>query len=70
MDKKPLSPSNHLVSLNPMLVENGVMRMDGRSVRSPTLSPSERCPIILPYKSRFAKPLVEYIHVKSVHGGT
>ncbi|XP_058980683.1 uncharacterized protein LOC131803411 [Musca domestica] len=53
-----------------MLVENGVMCMDGRLARSPTLSPSERCPIILPYKSRFARLLVEYTHVKSVHGGT
>lgn len=48
--------------------ESGVMRMNGRLAHSPTLSYSERFPIILPYRSTLALRLVEYTHLKCVHG--
>lgn len=45
------------------------MRLNGRLVRSPTLSYSERHPILLPYKCRYSRLLVEKLHVVSIHGG-
>ena len=45
------------------------MRLNGRLSQSPTLSYSERHPILLPYPSKFARLLLEQIHVDSLHGG-
>ncbi|XP_075150703.1 uncharacterized protein LOC142224804 [Haematobia irritans] len=69
MGKKPLGSRSSLLSLNPFLDEEGVMRLNGRLSRCPTLSYSERHPIIVPYNSRFARLLVKYVHDISIHGG-
>ncbi|XP_073841440.1 uncharacterized protein [Musca autumnalis] len=69
LHKKPLHSKSSLLSLNPFLDQTGVMRLDGRLAQSPTPSTSERHPILLPYHSRFAKLLVEQIHIESLHGG-
>ncbi|XP_075170259.1 uncharacterized protein LOC142242579 [Haematobia irritans] len=69
MEKKPLGSRSSLLSLNPFLDEEGVMRLNGRLSRCPTLSYSERHPIIVPYNSRFARLLVKYVHDISIHGG-
>ncbi|XP_075158049.1 uncharacterized protein LOC142231320 [Haematobia irritans] len=69
MEKKPLGSWSSLLSLNPFLDEEGVMRLNGRLSRCPTLSYSERHPIIVPYNSRFARLLVKYVHDISIHGG-
>ncbi|XP_075157807.1 uncharacterized protein LOC142231072 [Haematobia irritans] len=68
-EKKPLGSRSSLLSLNPFLDEEGVMRLNGRLSRCPTLSYSERHPIIVPYNSRFARLLVKYVHDISIHGG-
>ncbi|XP_061393352.1 uncharacterized protein LOC133328855 [Musca vetustissima] len=69
IDKRPVSSSSSLLSLNPVLDEFGVMRLNGRLVKSDTLTLAEKYPIILPYSCRFTRLLVEYVHAKSVHGG-
>ncbi|XP_073820626.1 uncharacterized protein [Musca autumnalis] len=69
LDKRPLPSSSSLLSLNPILDESGVMRLNGRLANSPTLSENEKWPIVLPYGCRFARLLVEYAHSKTVHGG-
>ncbi|XP_075150893.1 uncharacterized protein LOC142225003 [Haematobia irritans] len=69
MEKKPLGSRSSLLSLNPFLDEEGVMRLNGRLSRCPTLSYSERHPIIVPYNSRFARLLVKHVHDISIHGG-
>ncbi|XP_075161640.1 uncharacterized protein LOC142234394 [Haematobia irritans] len=51
MEKKPLGSRSSLLSLNPFLDEEGVMRLNGRLSRCPTLSYSERHPIIVPYNN-------------------
>ncbi|XP_075150654.1 uncharacterized protein LOC142224752 [Haematobia irritans] len=62
VEKKPLGSRSSLLSLNPFLDEEGVMRLNGRLSRCPTLSYSERHPIIVPYNSRFARLLDISIH--------
>ncbi|XP_075150788.1 uncharacterized protein LOC142224895 [Haematobia irritans] len=69
MEKKPLGSRSSLLSLNPFLDEEWVMRLNGRLSKCPTLSYSERHPIIVPYNSRFARLLVKYVHDMSIHGG-
>lgn len=68
-DREPLHSKSSLMPLNPFIDEDGVMRLNGRLVKSPTLSYSEQHPIILPYACRFTKLLVEFIHAISIHGG-
>ncbi|XP_075162828.1 uncharacterized protein LOC142235458 [Haematobia irritans] len=67
--KRPLDSKSSLLALNPFVDDKGVMRMNGRLSRSPTLSYSERHPIILPYGCRFSKLLVSFVHLVSIHGG-
>ncbi|XP_075157736.1 uncharacterized protein LOC142231004 [Haematobia irritans] len=67
--KRPLDAKSSLLALNPFVDDKGVMRMNGRLSRSPTLSYSERHPIILPYGCRFSKLLVSFVHLVSIHGG-
>ncbi|XP_075150880.1 uncharacterized protein LOC142224988 [Haematobia irritans] len=69
MEKKPLGSRSSFLSLNPFLDGEGVMRLNGRLSRCPTLSYSERHPIIVPYNSTFARLLVKYVHDISIHGG-
>ncbi|XP_075155985.1 uncharacterized protein LOC142229317 [Haematobia irritans] len=67
--KEPIGPKSSLLPLNPFLDESGVLRLNGRLARSPTLAYSERHPIIVPYNSRFAALLARYVHLISIHGG-
>lgn len=63
-------PSNRpLIPSNPILDSDGVIRLNGRLCLSPTLSYSERHPILLPYGCRFFRLLTEFIHLISIHGG-
>lgn len=45
------------------------MRLNGRLAKSPTLSYTEKHPIVLPYFCHFTRLLVDYVHLLSVHGG-
>ncbi|XP_065365684.1 uncharacterized protein LOC135958720 [Calliphora vicina] len=45
------------------------MRLNGRLEKSPTLTYSEKHPIILPYSCRFTLLLIEFVHLISIHGG-
>lgn len=64
-----ISHKSTLLSLNPFLDQAGVMRLNGRLAKSPSLSYSERHPILLPYNCRFTKLLAEFTHLISIHGG-
>ncbi|XP_059217410.1 uncharacterized protein LOC131994651 [Stomoxys calcitrans] len=67
--KKRLSPRSSLLPFNPFIDRKGVIRSNGRLVQSPALTYSERHPILIPYDSRFALLLVEFVHKVSMHGG-
>ncbi|XP_075152046.1 uncharacterized protein LOC142226066 [Haematobia irritans] len=67
--KESISPSSPLLSLNPFLDSEGIMRICGRLVNSSQLSYNERHPIIIPYNCRFSHLLVQFVHKISLHGG-
>ncbi|XP_046803802.1 uncharacterized protein LOC124419226 [Lucilia cuprina] len=69
LEKRPISSKSSLLPLNPILDKEGVMRLNGRLARSPSLAYTERHPILLPYACRFTLLLAEFIHKISIHGG-
>lgn len=52
----------------PFLGGDGLMRVKGR-LENANISYDEEHPIILPYKSTFAKRLLKFAHMKTLHGG-
>ncbi|XP_058984311.1 uncharacterized protein LOC131805082 [Musca domestica] len=67
--QRPIPFSSKLLSLNPFLDSEGLMRICGRLEVCPELSYNERHPIIVPYNCQYSKLLVQYIHLISLHGG-
>ncbi|XP_059217550.1 uncharacterized protein LOC131994726 [Stomoxys calcitrans] len=67
--KKTIASKSSLLSLNPFLDDEGVMRICGRLTSSPVLSYNERHPVILPYSSQLSRLLVKFTHEISIHGG-
>ncbi|XP_075157769.1 uncharacterized protein LOC142231036 [Haematobia irritans] len=64
--KLSVSPKSRLLTLNPFLDNDGLLRVNGRLSNS-DLSFNERHPIILPEKSKFCKLLVEFTHKVLMH---
>ncbi|XP_059222665.1 uncharacterized protein LOC131996772 [Stomoxys calcitrans] len=64
-----ISSSSSLLTLNPFIDSNGLMRANGRLVQSPVLTYDERHPILLPYEARLTQLLVEFTHRITLHGG-
>lgn len=64
---KPLKSKSCLLTLNPFLDENGIIRSHGR-LSSSTLSYAERFPILLSYNCYISHLFVEYVHQVSLHG--
>ncbi|XP_037821723.1 uncharacterized protein LOC119610536 [Lucilia sericata] len=63
LDKRPLSSKSPLLTLNPFLDNEGVMRLNARLTKSPSLVYTERHPILLPYSCRFTRLLIEFAYV-------
>ncbi|XP_062134720.1 uncharacterized protein LOC133844653 [Drosophila sulfurigaster albostrigata] len=61
--------SSDILSLNPFLDRQGVLRSCGRVRASTSLSYDERHPIILPFGCVFSRLLVSFTHQVSLHGG-
>ena len=57
-----------LLSLNPILDHNGIMRVGGR-LRHANISESMRHPIILSHASPLSKLIVSDAHIRTLHGG-
>ncbi|XP_065354324.1 uncharacterized protein LOC135948797 [Calliphora vicina] len=66
---RPISSKSPLLPLNPRLDKDNVMRLNGRLEKSPSLSYTEKYPIILPYLCRFTRLLIEFVHLITIHGG-
>lgn len=62
-----LKPKSRLLTLNPFLDPNKILRSHGRFAAS-NLSYNERYPIILPYESHLSYLLTAYVHKISLHG--
>ncbi|XP_075151482.1 uncharacterized protein LOC142225579 [Haematobia irritans] len=67
--KKRIATSSTLLSLNPFVDNEGLMRVCGRLSNSPALTYNERHPIIIPYNCQYSRLLVRFIHEISLHGG-
>jgi hypothetical protein len=65
---KPVEKPSPLVSLNPILGKDGLLRVAGRLENS-SLSEERKKPIIIPSRSLFAKLFVRYVHEKYFHAG-
>ncbi|XP_075151028.1 uncharacterized protein LOC142225136 [Haematobia irritans] len=67
--KKNIASSSSLLSLNPFIDSEGIMRICGRLSASPALRYNERHPIIIPYNCQYSRLLVKFIHEICLHGG-
>ncbi|XP_059217544.1 uncharacterized protein LOC131994722 [Stomoxys calcitrans] len=67
--KKSISSSSPLLSLNPFIDHEGVMRICGRLESSLSLTYNEKHPAIVPYGCQYARLLIKFIHEITLHGG-
>ena len=65
---KPTAPSSRLRALNPIMGEDGLIRVEGR-VSNSSLTPSQQNPVILDSKDRVLKKLFRHLHVCLGHCG-
>ncbi|XP_075163012.1 uncharacterized protein LOC142235634 [Haematobia irritans] len=61
-----INSKSRLLTLNPTLDENQLLRVNGRLANS-DISYNERHPIILPEKSRFCKLFIDFTHKTLLH---
>ena len=66
---QPIETRSRLVGLSPVLDEDGVIRMDGRTKTAPGLTDEQVRPIILPSRNRYVELLVDHFHRKAGHHG-
>merc|ERR1712074_357098 len=55
---------NPMLSLNPKLDDNGLLRMTGRLRHATHLKLDQRCPILIPKNCFLAKKIIEHTHAK------
>ena len=67
---KPVSAKSPLVSLNPRLDSDGLLRCDGRMKFADWISYDSRYPVILPRHGAVSQLIIKYYHEKQEHGGT
>lgn len=65
-ESRSISRKSSLLSLNPFIDSNGLMRVNGRLINS-TMSYNERCPIIIPYKSNLCEMILGFMHTNLMH---
>ncbi|XP_045508116.1 uncharacterized protein LOC123703948 [Colias croceus] len=63
-----LRSNSALLSLNPFLDENGILRVGGR-LKNSNISEDMKHPIIIPYSGRLTELLINEAHELSFHGG-
>ncbi|XP_073954835.1 uncharacterized protein [Choristoneura fumiferana] len=66
-ENRSISRKSKLISLNPKLDEDGILRVHGRLDYSSIAEQMKR-PIILPSKSHFTKLVIDHAHDKTLHG--
>lgn len=63
-----VNSSSKLLSLNPFLDENGLLRVGGR-LRNSNISYTKKFPIVLPSNHKLTEMLINYEHIKLLHAG-
>nr|XP_034303841.1 uncharacterized protein LOC117681830 [Crassostrea gigas] len=67
-ERKPVPPSSSIVTLNPFMDKQGIVRVGGRLSQS-NLPVDEKNPVIIPGKSHVSRLLVSHFHSKVYHQG-
>ena len=67
-DGRSASKRSKLLSLNPFIDDNGLLRLSGRFEKI-TLKYDSKYPIILPHKARLSKLIVRNAHILNLHVG-
>lgn len=63
-----VSKSSKLISLNPFIDREGIIRVGGR-LRNAEINYNQKFPIILPHKHHITNLIITYEHVKQLHAG-
>lgn len=66
--RKSVQRKSKIISLNPFLDKNGVLRVSGRLVHS-NLGFDEKHPIVLPKVNKFTDLVINAAHIEMMHGG-
>ncbi|XP_058975815.1 uncharacterized protein LOC131801289 [Musca domestica] len=69
LKNQKIESGSPLLSLNPFLDKDSLIRANGRLSSALSISYDERYPIILAHKSRFAALYVDFVHRLTNHGG-
>lgn len=67
--KLPINRNSDILSLMPILDENGLLRASGRLTNAP-LEITAKSPVLLPMKSDVTRMLILYYHHENFHNGT
>ncbi|CAG7786855.1 unnamed protein product, partial [Allacma fusca] len=67
--KQELSPKSKLYKLSVFMDEDGVLRVQGRTAKSPELQYSAKCPVVLDPKHLFTELLLLDFHERAAHQG-
>ncbi|XP_015608552.1 uncharacterized protein LOC107274207 [Cephus cinctus] len=65
---KPIPPRSSIISLNPFLDEDGLLRVGGR-LRNSTLPTQQKHPIVLPRSGHIITLMIRETHEHTLHGG-
>lgn len=63
-----ISKKSPLLTFNPFIDADGIMKINGRLSRCEMLSHDERFPKILPYYGRYTRLYIELLHRYTIHG--
>lgn len=69
-NSRNLDHNSKLLSLNPFLDQQGILRVGGRLFHSQEIGINQRHPIILPYKHKLTYLIINAEHIKHLHAGT
>ena len=65
---KTINSKSNIYSLNPILDENGILRVGGR-LRHANLDPETKHPAIIPCNTRLVELIIDQAHMLTYHGG-
>ncbi|XP_044747143.1 uncharacterized protein LOC123308514 [Coccinella septempunctata] len=65
---KQISPNSKIVSLNPFMDKNGLIRVGGRLKHS-NLTYNQKHPILLPHHCNYTKLVIRHEHLRHLHAG-
>ncbi|KAK9729045.1 Phosphotyrosine interaction domain (PTB/PID) [Popillia japonica] len=68
LQSRPLPKTSNLLSLNPLIDYEGLLRVGGR-IRNSLEHYGRKHPILLPSEHKFTQRIIEYEHIRHLHAG-